>query len=218
MKIITPFASIGLAVLSLSSVSHAAITVINSDFSAQSLGDNSWAATTVDTIDGWTFTGSTSGSVNILADGEPAVTSNSGKAAGDQYVVFNEGGSATGGTLYQTITGLTIGQQYEVSFEVIEMFNGNNNVARINGDFNSLGSSIGSGVGTDLTIGDGGTVSTFTFTATDAEGVLTFTDASDGTSGIDTGLDNISITAVPEPGSAALLGLGGLALLLRRRK
>ena len=32
------------------------------------------------------------------------------------------------------------------------------------------------------------------------------------------GLDNLSITAVPEPSSTALLGLGGLALILRRRK
>jgi len=31
-------------------------------------------------------------------------------------------------------------------------------------------------------------------------------------------IDNISITTVPEPSSAALLGLGGLALILRRRK
>ena len=32
------------------------------------------------------------------------------------------------------------------------------------------------------------------------------------------GIDNISVTVVPEPSSAALLGLGGLALILRRRK
>ncbi|NWK55676.1 PEP-CTERM sorting domain-containing protein [Verrucomicrobiaceae bacterium N1E253] len=31
-------------------------------------------------------------------------------------------------------------------------------------------------------------------------------------------VDNITITAVPEPSSAALLGLGGLTLILRRRK
>ena len=31
-------------------------------------------------------------------------------------------------------------------------------------------------------------------------------------------LDDVSISAVPEPSSAALLGLGGLALVLRRRK
>ncbi|MGB1258969.1 MAG: PEP-CTERM sorting domain-containing protein [Akkermansiaceae bacterium] len=31
-------------------------------------------------------------------------------------------------------------------------------------------------------------------------------------------IDNINVSAVPEPSSAALLGLGGLALILRRRK
>lgn len=31
-------------------------------------------------------------------------------------------------------------------------------------------------------------------------------------------IDNVAITAVPEPASAALLGLGGLALILHRRK
>lgn len=31
-------------------------------------------------------------------------------------------------------------------------------------------------------------------------------------------IDDVSVTAVPEPSSAALLGLGGLALILRRRK
>ena len=31
-------------------------------------------------------------------------------------------------------------------------------------------------------------------------------------------IDNVSITAVPEPSAAALLGLGGIALILRRRK
>ena len=31
-------------------------------------------------------------------------------------------------------------------------------------------------------------------------------------------IDNISVVAVPEPSSLALVGLGGLALLARRRK
>ena len=31
-------------------------------------------------------------------------------------------------------------------------------------------------------------------------------------------VDNVSVNAVPEPSSAALLGLGGIALILRRRK
>ncbi|MFK7911041.1 MAG: PEP-CTERM sorting domain-containing protein [Akkermansiaceae bacterium] len=37
-------------------------------------------------------------------------------------------------------------------------------------------------------------------------------------SGNDVLFDNFTVTAVPEPSSAALLGLGGLALILRRRK
>jgi hypothetical protein len=39
-------------------------------------------------------------------------------------------------------------------------------------------------------------------------------------SGAGVGIDNVSleVNAVPEPSSAALLGLGGLALILRRRK
>ena len=45
-----------------------------------------------------------------------------------------------------------------------------------------------------------------------------------GTAGADNGdnnfatVDNVNLTAVPEPTSTALLGLGGLALILRRRK
>jgi hypothetical protein len=37
-------------------------------------------------------------------------------------------------------------------------------------------------------------------------------------SGTSASFDNFSLTAVPEPSAAALLGLGGLALLRRRRK
>jgi len=210
--------SIVLATFAISGTTQAAITVVNGDFEAQTVANDSWGGSGIDTITGWTYTGVITGNVDIIADGEPIASANTGKSAGDQYVVFNEGGSATGGTLFQTISGLTTGQLYEVSFDVIEMFNGNGNVARVTGDFSSSSVSLGSLAGEDLTIGDGGATSTFTFTATEATGVLTFTDTSDGTTGIDTGLDNISIVAVPEPSSAALLGLGGLAFMLRRRK
>ena len=39
-----------------------------------------------------------------------------------------------------------------------------------------------------------------------------------GVGGNDAYADNIAVSTVPEPSSAALLGLGGLALILRRRK
>ncbi|MCP5536902.1 MAG: PEP-CTERM sorting domain-containing protein [Akkermansiaceae bacterium] len=50
---------------------------------------------------------------------------------------------------------------------------------------------------------------------------LRFTNVSANPSGANPNtalIDGVSITAVPEPSSAALLGLGGLALILRRRK
>ena len=49
---------------------------------------------------------------------------------------------------------------------------------------------------------------------------LEFRGQSGGSNGTDGGmlLDNISVASVPEPSTTALLGLGGLALILRRRK
>ena len=47
--------------------------------------------------------------------------------------------------------------------------------------------------------------------------LIQFAQEEDGLAGT-TSIDNFSITAVPEPSSTALLGLGGLALIMRRRK
>jgi len=69
-----------------------------------------------------------------------------------------------------------------------------------------------------------------TYTATNGSGGITFTDTASirihvigGTQATQnnnsgTFVDNISVTAIPEPSSAALLGLGGLALILHRRR
>ncbi|MDP4623602.1 MAG: PEP-CTERM sorting domain-containing protein [Akkermansiaceae bacterium] len=220
MKLSKQFISTTALAALFAGTSQAAITVVNGDFQTPTTpvtANNSFAATGIDTISGWTFTGATSGQVNILANGNPAPSANTGKTAGDQYVVFNEGGSATGGTLFQTITGLDINQLYRVSFDVIALFSITNNVI-VGGDFSSSSVSLGSGSGQATAVGNGGTTATFTFTATETSGVLTFTDNSSATALIDTGLDNITITAIPEPSSAALLGLASLALLARRRK
>lgn len=47
--------------------------------------------------------------------------------------------------------------------------------------------------------------------------LIQFAKNEDGNAGT-TSIDNFSLTAVPEPSSAALLGLAGLVLILRRRK
>ena len=59
---------------------------------------------------------------------------------------------------------------------------------------------------------------TFDFIATSTSTTLTF----EGTGGLGSiasaSIDNVSIVFVPEPSSTALLGLGGLALLMRRKR
>ncbi len=47
---------------------------------------------------------------------------------------------------------------------------------------------------------------------------ITWVDVNNGGNDHGIAVDDVSITTVPEPSSAALLGLGGIALILRRRK
>lgn len=69
-----------------------------------------------------------------------------------------------------------------------------------------------------------GTGNTYTFTPTSNDIRIAFVgnDGDDGTSGAslgsDTLFDSIQVSQVPEPSSALLIGLGGLALTLRRRR
>ena len=65
-----------------------------------------------------------------------------------------------------------------------------------------------------LTFGAGGTNSTITLAANE---VVTFSVSGTFLAG-GAGIRAIEVQAIPEPSSAALLGLGGLALILRRRK
>lgn len=77
-------------------------------------------------------------------------------------------------------------------------------------------------LGAEQTITAGGTdvPFTFNFNGTDEFIALTFVqiNAVGGTSFGSADLDNLTVTTIPEPSSTALLGLGGFALLLRRRK
>ena len=113
-----------------------------------------------------------------------------------------------GGTETITVSGLSFNTAYTIQV--------------LGGDERKTSSfaRITNGDGTGLMSGNVGTSTSFigTFTTGAAEDSITlrsFTSPS-GDSGVS--ISALQIRAVPEPSSAALLGLGGLALILRRRK
>lgn len=86
----------------------------------------------------------------------------------------------------------------------------------------ATGSAAIAAVGSQFNFSANGTDLTATFDFTGQENIaLVFANSSGTPEGGEMGtfnIDNISVDTVPEPSSAALLGLGGLALLVRRRK
>lgn len=75
-------------------------------------------------------------------------------------------------------------------------------------------------IGARNTITSNATQATFTFNFTGEENIaLVFHNMSGATGAMPIySVDNLTVDTIPEPSSTALLGLGGLALILRRRK
>jgi len=120
-----------------------------------------------------------------------------------------------GGDLLSTITlsGLTATQQYSFQFFIVDTRYGGTFSARtvVLGD--NSGGTASTAVGRSNVAGTAGQTITGTFTADAATQDITFT-TTDGNGAI-TGY--VVSEIVPEPGSLALLGLGGLMMLRRRR-
>ena len=135
---------------------------------------------------------------------------------------------------------LTAGETYTISFDVsldgtadpflVGLVTFADGAARnsVNGSIADgtsavLASTSGSWSGTEWTAGGGAIVSgstiTFTYTADGTEGSLgdDLAVRIDGAS-TSANIDNVSVDVVPEPGSLALMGLGGLMMLKRRRR
>jgi hypothetical protein len=123
----------------------------------------------------------------------------------------------------QTIA-TTPGQMYAVSFYVgYESFNSTPATTELDVNGVAVGTYANSTASTFPTYnGDGVAVQTwknftYTFAATDSSTTLAFYNLSPAGNSVN-GLDDVSVTATPEPASLGVLVVGGVGLLLRRRK
>ncbi len=113
-------------------------------------------------------------------------------------------------TISQAVDGFIPGQQYTLSYDW------GNWLASPYDMTISMGGQSASHIGTGIKAASS---NSFTFTASTTTETLSIAfnhTNGDSESGFDS--TNFTVTPVPEPSSAALLGLGGLALILRRRK
>lgn len=118
-----------------------------------------------------------------------------------------------GGAPYElTLTGLTNGTLYQVQFISVYDLRG-----CCSGRTQTLGDGNGNFTGPTFVRSSGGSA-IGTFTADGSTQLIeVFADPNNPAGNTDAGIAGIVVRVVPEPGSLALLGLGGLAMLRRRR-
>ncbi len=181
-------------------------TIINGNFSDTS-GATAFAEGTVfngAVPNGWT---SNNGSVQMIA---PAYSGNPAGFTSNYIDVLNGQQSVT---LSQQVSGFTVGKQYKLSYDW-----GNRDGSAYDMTI-SMGGASDSHKGTGIVMA---TNNSFTFTAGAATETLSVafnhTNGNTLTGFNSTNFKVTPVNPVPEPSSAALLGLGGLALILRRRK
>ncbi|MFK7911689.1 MAG: PEP-CTERM sorting domain-containing protein [Akkermansiaceae bacterium] len=160
------------------------------------------------TIPGWSFSGITAEVATTSAFGTPA------GVTGNNYLeVFVTDPNGLG-TLSQTVSGMTIGQDYKLTFDW-------GNRADLGADQNyefdvSIAGQTFSQFGTDPV---DMTSAMIPFTASNTSETIGITFYFPGSfSYTDGAFDNFAINQVPEPSSTALIGLSGLGLIFRRRR
>lgn len=141
--------------------------------------------------------------------GVGGVGGGAGTPDGDQ-VAFIQGT----GSFSQAVGGLVGGEIVTVNFLAASRPNAGPSPLQV-----SLGGTLLTFSGSQ-TINPGGSFITYTsdpVTVAGAGSTLTFTGLGQGTADVSSFIDAVSVT-IPEPATLSLLGLGGLALLARRRR
>ncbi len=143
---------------------------------------------------------------------------------GVREIAFNNGQTTPGASISQTFD-TVIGTQYVVTFDVGSVDTTNDNSGGGNLVLTASVDAAGaSPVSTTIVVTDDPIVSswshtdqTLSFTASSISTTLTFLDESDFTQNADVLLDNVRLEVIPEPASLALLGIGGVMVIRRRR-
>ncbi|MDE2388323.1 MAG: DUF642 domain-containing protein [Betaproteobacteria bacterium] len=189
--------ALALALALSPALSHAAVTIFSDNFDTDALALNQ---TTFN--GGWTVSG---GTVDLI--GNPGFFD---FLPGNGRYVDLDGSTNQAGEFHKNLT-LTAGVQYTLSFDLAGSQRGSNENVNIN-----FGSSIG-----NLTVNSSDPFAAHTLLFTPgATGSYSVIFQNSGGDNVGALLDNVSVTAVPEPETYAMLltGLGLLGFAARRRK
>lgn len=189
--------ALALALILSPALSHAAVTIFSDNFDTDALATNQ---TTFN--GGWTVSG---GTVDLI--GNPGFFD---FLPGNGRYVDLDGSSWQAGEFHKDLS-LTAGVQYTLSFDLAGSQRGSDENVNIN-----FGSSVD-----NLTVGSGVGFTTHTLLFTPGtSGLYSVIFQNAGGDNVGALLDNVSVMAVPEPETYAMLlsGLGLLGFAVRRRK
>jgi hypothetical protein len=211
------------AVISVNLTSSGAqSTIVNPGYGLWAEGGNTWntgrlsSGTSSSYVDSGGNATTVALTLSWTAGGLQATNNNNGWGPDDLTVQGTYGGNNANGANTATISGLGINQPYELLF--YHAANNANETETANGvspeDFTGITTTADSDVYED---GFGAAAGHFLYySSVSADGSGDIVILMDGV-GYET-VTGFQIRSVPEPSSTALLGLGGLALMLRRRK
>ena len=131
-----------------------------------------------------------------------------GSQSGTQVVQMDASGTPSGASFSQSLA-TNINQTYTVSLYYASFFG---LAGKVRVDFGS--SFFTSPTATTNSFSQ----LTFTHVATTTSTLLTITDLTTDTASSDVLVDDVQVSTVPEPASVALLGLGGLAMVVARKR